>query len=135
MEANQILKTFRQVKAGDPLYRMFVNASVTDFHPDVEEFVAEDYITQYPATGLKLYIHYRDNSGDGSVPLKGVMTGYPDDAWTIDRHDGGCYFIEAPSIEGLEEGWDEIWRNYIDMNMNIRTSIGYAREQNAKKDF
>jgi hypothetical protein len=95
--------------------------------------VAEGYITQYPATGLKLYIHYRDNSGDGDVPLKGVMTGYPDDAWTIDNRDGGCYFIEAPSVEGLEEGWDEIWRNYIDMNMNIRASIGYARERNAKK--
>ena len=129
MEANQILKTFRQVKAGDPVYRMFINASATDFHPDIEEYVAEDYITQYPATGLKLYIHYIDKS----IPLKGVMTGYPDDVYTIDRHDNGCYFIEAPSIEGLEKGWDEIWRNYIGMNMNIRASIEYAHRQNAKK--
>lgn len=131
MKANQILKTFKQVKAGDPLYRMFINASATDFHPDIEEYVAEDHITRYPATGLKLYIHYSDKS----IPLKGVMSGYPDKTYNIDKRDDGCYFIEAPSIEGLEDGWDEIWRNYIDMNMNIRASIGYAREQNAKKDL
>jgi hypothetical protein len=127
MEANQILKTFKQVKAGDKVYRMFVNISVPDFHPEVEEYTAEEHITQYPATGLKFYIHFRGN--DGEVPVTGVMTGYPDEAYSIDKHDGGCYFIAAPSIDGIEEGWDEIWRNCTDMNMNIHAAIGYARER------